>query len=162
MTNKIKIDFIGIGTGRSASTWIYECLNEHPEICMSQPKETKFLFHSYDENKYNIFFQNCNKNNIIGEYTPGYMYSNKAAENIKHINPNIKIIACLRNPIERTVSSYYFSKTRGEIIFKDLEDKINNDINNFTKETISYIDRGKYFKYLQYYFKIFPKENIFI
>ncbi len=29
---KIKIDFIGIGTARSATTWITECLKEHPQI----------------------------------------------------------------------------------------------------------------------------------
>jgi len=162
MNKNFKIDFIGIGTGRSASTWIYECLKEHPEICMSKRKETKFLFKNNNTKEYSNFFQKCDKDKLIGEYTPGYMYSYEAAKNIKKVNSNIKIIACLRNPIERTISSYYFSKTRGEVLFDDLEQRINDDLDNFENEKISYIERGNYFKYLKHYFRLFPHKNIFV
>ena len=38
-----KVDFIGIGVIKAATTWIFQCLKEHPEICGSSRKEIRFL-----------------------------------------------------------------------------------------------------------------------
>lgn len=34
-----KVDFIGVGDQKAASTWIYQCLSEHPEIDTAKTKE---------------------------------------------------------------------------------------------------------------------------
>lgn len=38
-----KIDFIGIGSGKSGSTWLWTNLIKHPEISSSNPKEINFF-----------------------------------------------------------------------------------------------------------------------
>ncbi len=41
--NDFKIDFIGIGATKSGTTWIAQCLKEHPQICGSSIKEINFF-----------------------------------------------------------------------------------------------------------------------
>ncbi len=126
MQNKdFKIDFIGIGTGRSASTWIYECLREHSQICMSQPKETRFFNRNYEKGLkwYYKRFQNCSSFSIKGEYSPGYLVSLETPLLIKKHFPDAKLILCLRNPTERAYSHYFLSKIRRKIPPVGFEDK---------------------------------------
>ena len=55
MSPKRQIDFIGIGAPRSASTWLSQCLYEHPQISfptkppLSQPVQDK-LYQYYKKN----------------------------------------------------------------------------------------------------------------
>ena len=51
MDKNQKIDFMGIGIGKSGTTWIAKCLNEHPEICISNPKEPHFFFNDEEYKK---------------------------------------------------------------------------------------------------------------
>ena len=41
----MQVDFIGIGTARSNTTWLYNCLKEHPEIFMPQKKDEDSMFY---------------------------------------------------------------------------------------------------------------------
>ncbi len=43
MNNNFKVDFIGIGAQKAATSWIAKCLIEHPEICLAASKETHFF-----------------------------------------------------------------------------------------------------------------------
>jgi hypothetical protein len=45
------VDFIGIGVQRGATSWLYSCMHEHPEICAPE-KEINFL----PKRSINIFF----------------------------------------------------------------------------------------------------------
>jgi len=162
--NKFKIDFIGIGAPRSASTWIFECLTEHPEICGSRPKETKFFFYKNKKLKeYKKYFSHCHSKSIKGEYTPTYIYRKKAAEHIKKYFPHVKLIFCLRNPIDRLVSQYYFARSRRyEVDFDNLEERIKQDLRKYPDKEARYIEQSLYYKYISKYFELFPKEQILI
>lgn len=85
---KFNLGFIGIGASKSGTTGVAKCLDEHPEICLSHPKEINFF------NKHKIFtfgkkstvnnyekglvwlktnFKNClDKNRIFGEFSVAY------------------------------------------------------------------------------------------
>ncbi len=160
--NKFKIDFIGIGSGHSATTWIFNCLKEHPQICGSNPKETKFFrdYHHKGLQYYKKFYQHCPANKIKGEFTPSYMYREKVAKRIKKVFPRIKLIVCLRNPIERLISQYLFVAQRGEVKFNKLENKILKDLQ--TSQNRDFIEKGLYYKYISKYLAIFPEKQILI
>jgi hypothetical protein len=51
-------------------------------------------------------FENVANEVAIGEASPWYLYSTRAAENIYHHMPDVKLIAVLRNPVDRAYSSY--------------------------------------------------------
>jgi hypothetical protein len=157
---KAKIDFLGIGTMKAGTTWIYHALKQHPEICVSNRKEIKF-FNDYINYKrglkyYFSFFENCIKEKMIGEINPDYMYNKFSPKLIKKHFPNIKIIACLRNPIERAFSHYRYNlKANGKL-------SIYNDFYCAVNKSKELLGRGFYFKQLKRYFNLFPRENILI
>ena len=115
----LNVDFIGIGAERSGTTWVSNCLNDHPEICFSKQKEI-FFFNKLDRhflklenlrykrgiNWYKGFFNHCAPGAIKGEFTPTYLFCPYAPRRIKSYFPNVKIVVCLRDPVERAFSQY--------------------------------------------------------
>ena len=174
MTIIKKIDFIGIGSAKCATTWIFKCLKEHPQICGSKIKELNYfiadrpkghpMHGKIEQRKKNIFdkgiesylecFSHCPQNSIKGEFTAYYMNNPQSAELIHRIFPNVKIIVCLRDPVERAHSFYWFAKNfLGWEKNKTFEDALKNN-GEF------YIEGGKYHKQLKRYFDLFPRKNI--
>lgn len=176
MNNKFKgnVHFIGIGAGRSGSTWISECLREHPEVNFSIKKETNFFSTPHCVN-FKIWDKALNPNKIEkditeyykefdlekknsfkkGEFTPNYLYDTEAAQLIKKHFPNTKIVVCLRNPAEIMYSTFWYAKCTH---------LTNNRLTTF-KEFIKnekYYEIGYLYKYLKLYYDLFPKENIYL
>ena len=159
MTKGFKLDFVGIGAPRTGTTWISTMLEEHPEICMADQKEIHFF--SIDKlynsgSKYlSDRFTHCNKLEVLGEWSVDYLYSKEAAKRIYKHNPNIKILVCLRDPIERAYSHFLLQKYSAVISpFYSFTDAVSGS------DKHSYIERGRYARYLQHYLSIFPKENV--
>ncbi|MFW9784789.1 MAG: sulfotransferase [Candidatus Heimdallarchaeota archaeon] len=153
-------DFIGIGVARSATSWIYAALTEHPEICGGKIKEIHFFDQDYNFKKgiahYLSFFANCPENKLKGEFTPSYFSTSKVAERIYENFPNVKLILCLRNPIEKVYSNYRYHVERklALSIYKKLEDAINNEK--------KFLEKGLYYKHLNNYLELYPREQILI
>jgi hypothetical protein len=154
---KPKIHFIGVGVPRGGTTWINECLREHPELFIPVNKELNYFNEQEefnDKSKYEIegikgYYKRFGNTHGLksGEYSPAYFASEKAMRDIKKNFPNVKIIISLRNPAERFISNYTFGKN----YFKwDLNQKTVN----------IYKEQGYYYKILQKWFKYFNKNQI--
>jgi len=174
MLKSFKIDFIGIGAPKSGSTWLFNCLGLHPRICLSVPKEikyfnhidyTKYIRNFQDDNLvnknhykplswYERCFKHCHQGSIKGEFTPSYLFDDKAPFLIRKNFPDIKLIACLRNPIDRAYSSYWgrtnYTK-KGKLSFEEA-----------IKEDLMYIEGGLYHKHLTRYLDYFRRDKILI
>ncbi len=152
--------FIGIGSSRSASSWIFNCLKEHPEICSNIFKETRFFSKYYKFRRgikfYLSFFKNCPVFIKTGEYSPDYMVSPRVPYLIHKYFPNVKLIACLRNPVYKIISLYRYQVDRKSnlSIFKSLTELIANNS--------TFLEEGYYYKHLKPYFQLFPRSNILI
>ncbi|OGD67250.1 hypothetical protein A2442_00560 [Candidatus Campbellbacteria bacterium RIFOXYC2_FULL_35_25] len=158
MKNKnFKIDFLGVGTIRGGTTWVHECLKEHPQVCVPTPKETHFFNDSYKYQKgltyYSSFFKS-KKCKVRGEINPGYLNNPMIAEKIKKNFPNIKILIFLRNPIERAWSHFLKHKNKGCNQIEKFEEILK-------KENI-YINTGFYYKNIKKYIELFGKEKVLI
>lgn len=159
-SEKIIPDFIGIGTSKAASKWIFQCLKEHPEICTALKRETRFFNRRYNFLKgiefYLSLFNHCPTNMIKGEFTSDYLLDPETANLIHKYFPKLRIFACLRNPVEKIYSEYhYHHKMKWRLsIYKTFEETIKRDI--------GLIEEGYYYKQLKQYFGLFPKENILI
>ena len=165
--NQFRIDFIGIGTGKSGTTWLSEILKLHPSVYISpQRKEinyfNKYLAQDYKtenfEHKklydwYHSFFTDKKQDQIAGDITPSYLSMENAAADIYSYNPNIKLFTILRNPVERSFSEFLFSKQNGINIYKNYEEAIE-------KNPLKFINTSLYYKNLQRYYSLFPAENI--
>lgn len=165
--NEFRIDFIGLGTSKSGTTWIAELLRKHPDIYYpSQRKEVnyfnKFLSQDYctpnkdytkSYNWYHNFFKDAIPGQITGEITPSYLSMINTAKDINAYNPGIKLFTVLRNPVERSFSEYLFSRQNGINNYKDFKVAISSNPAKF-------LDTSLYYKSLQYYYNLFPPENI--
>ena len=153
--SNFKVDFIGIGEGKSATSWIFKCIKEHPQICGAIPKETHFFDRHYEDGieRYKKFFSHCKERKIKGEYTPGYLRHQETAKRIKQHFPQAKLICCLRDPLGILISRYYFRYSRGK------SDSI-LDLNSYLKEIN--LERVKYFKNLTRFLKLFPRKQIIV
>ena len=152
-----KIDFIGIGAPRCATTWIWQCLKTHPQICCASRKEIYF-FDNYSNYKkglefYCSFFRHCSETQIKGEYSTTYFENENAPALIKKHFPYVKLIVCLRNPIERAYSYYLYDKSN-----RAVTETFENALLKYQK----YIKGGLYFTHLQHYLRFFPLDNILI
>src|SRR6056297_414599 len=159
--NNFKIDFIGIGVMKAASSWIFKNLKKHPEICSSSTKETHFFNKDYNYDRgiefYKIFFKECPKDKLKGEFTPSYMFYKKSAKRIYKHFPKVKLFCCLRNPIEKAKSNYYFAvqnKSKFYHLYDSFDEAVYNDK--------ILIEKGFYYKQLKRYFDLFPEENILV
>lgn len=59
-----------------------------------------------DPSQYTGLFSDALTEKAIGEATTSNLYFPKAAENIRHFIPDAKLIAILRNPVDRAFSGY--------------------------------------------------------
>jgi hypothetical protein len=115
----------------------------------------KWYFLNYTDKWYFSLFKNCPDNCITGEITPAY--SMLDTEDIKHmysILPNVKIIYLLRNPIERSLSQYQYSKQKGLI-------GSNIDFYTFFNSK-EHQKRSKYVETIERYMSVYPKDQILI
>jgi hypothetical protein len=166
--NEFRIDFIGIGTGKSGTTWLAEILRKHPGIYYPLERKelnyfNKFLPQDYKTrnsdyikniNWYHNFFRDKKPYQIAGEITPSYMSMENAAADIFNYNPNIKIFTILREPVGRSFSEYLYSKQNGlSSSYENFEIAVENN-------PLKFLNTSMYFKNLQPFFRLFPKENI--
>lgn len=155
-TLKYGPDFIGVGAQRSGTSWLYNCLIEHPNIFMPQKEvhyfdkhcETKSI-HWYDE----LFHQEGDKK-VTGEFTPDYMFHQQTISEIHNHYPDAKLIIILRNPIERSYSAYNLFKSHGR--FKDM-----NFEEALTAEPFL-LEQSLYSEQIKNIYKYFKKEQVFI
>lgn len=122
MTNSPLPTFVIIGAQKSATRWLRANLGKHPQV-FTAPKELHFWnSNSYDESDldaYRALFQGWNGEPVVGESTPGYMIWRHrpadVADRMCKAMPDVRLIAVLRNPIDRANSAMLHHVRRGRI-----------------------------------------------
>jgi hypothetical protein len=113
-------NFFIVGAQKAGTTSLYHYLDQHPQVYMSPTKEPHFFegMHSdfrwpgrrvapvTDLGDYVALFEGVTDEKAIGEASASYLYSPKAPALIKRSTPDAKIIAVLRNPVERAYSNF--------------------------------------------------------
>ena len=153
---QFKVDFIGVGSGKCGSTWLYENVIQHPEVFDGNPKEIHYfgdLYEQQDFNWYKDLFAGS-EGKIKGEFSISYMYHPQAAERIHKHFPDAKIIAMVRDPVERTYSDYQHFIRKGDV---SRDYPFSEYIRDQDK-----LKFGYYTDYLAPFYEYFPKENILV
>jgi hypothetical protein len=160
-----RIDFIGIGVGRSGTTWLATCLDEHPQILMSMRKSAKELRYfdfqprfELGEKWYFDQFPPPQFGKIRGEFSPFYYVNRKSAERIAGLLPNVKILVVLRNPAE--VVNSYFWYHRGAPWERCDASTLDEMLNSSCAAEL--LNLGYYFEHLKRFFDVFPREQIHV
>jgi hypothetical protein len=168
-------NFLIIGAARSGTTALYRYLKQHPQIYMPTIKEPNFfavvgeepvsvphrdglarrltrhplaVVRIADIESYRALFQEVVDEVAIGEASPSYLITPKAPERIKHSLPQAKLIAILRNPVDRAYSAQslrwlYDGQERGSF-----------------GQAVRDIYWGFYYTHLKAYFALFERAQI--
>lgn len=163
-------NFLIIGAQKSGTTWLFKTLANHPDVFMPR-REVNFF--EKPENRalglewYQEHFKGATQESAIGEKTPTYLCVNQQASHetqryIYEYSPDIKLIAVLRDPVERAISHarHYMrqAKIGGDISpFMKLDHII---FNSFLSESI--LARGYYAQQLEAYYEYFKPEQILV
>ena len=175
LKNRI-VDFIIIGAQRCGTTALSLNISKHPEIYLDNNQNPeKGEVHFFDINwkkgiewyKKQLKSEN-KKNKIIGEKTPDLAYLSYTFPLIQSVNPFVKLIIIIRNPVERAYSHWKLAtKRNGEnlsfskAVAFELK-YLKNQNKTFYTCAKHYIGRGFYYKQIKELLKWFPKENLLI
>ena len=178
-------DFLILGPGACGTTSMLELyLRSHKDILPSKINEIEYFHtkHTNSINWYKVFFPTifrktfrsmCGKKTLTGEASGNYILNPNAPKRIKKILPNVKFIVMLRNPVDRTLS-HYKRRIRNNKEKKSIEAAFEYESNHFEKEfydykknedsialypRTSYLDRSRYYEYVENWLKYFPKEQ---
>lgn len=171
-------NFLIIGAPRSGTTTLHEELKRHPQVFMSSIKEPLFFavegesepFRGPRDNQgirdlktYCSLFSGVRDEKAIGEASPLYLYSQKAPYRIKHYIPNVKLIAILRNPIDRVYSHFLHHKLLGYENLDDFREAIEAEEERERMRWSPfwfYRKMGLYGEQLTRYFSLFQSDQI--
>ena len=158
-----KPNFIGIGGQKCASTWLSECLRSHPDIFMSSPKEIKYFLNHESKgiNWYLKFFKDSSSFKVRGEFASNYIYNIETAEKIMQNLGNVKIIAIVRDPVERSLSHIKHLVRDGKLP-KTSRPISKNTLKSILKEFPEVLENSKYLTGLQKFEDVFGAESVFV
>ena len=167
-----KPDFLIIGVQKGGTTSLFHYLKQHPQIKLPQNKEVHFFDLHFNKGMlwYISWFplKFSSKKFSTAEATPSYIRSKETAERIKSKIPDIKLIALLRNPVDRAYSHYqmeYRKKREDKNSFEAaIEDEYKylstgNELNSLKT---NYLIAGWYEQQLKTYHDLFPSKNILV
>ena len=165
--------FIIAGAQRSGTTFLYDLLDQHPDIYMAKPVQPEPKFFC-DHDQYKLgkeyyldkYFNVAKEYSAYGEKSTSYMAVSGTAKNIHEMFPECKLIFLLRNPIERAVSNYWYSVDNG-LETCSFEYAIMNESNRikeqpmpgFLNHPFAYLTRGRYIVYINEYLRYFSRDK---
>lgn len=113
------LDFAVIGAQKCATSWIYYCLRDHPQVCVPDKKlDAGYIGgQMFAEKGEEWFFDRFRPENgqLVGDVSVEYLFDVAAPTILSHYMRAPKLIASLRNPVDRMVSSYYWLVRRGKL-----------------------------------------------
>lgn len=174
-------DFLIIGAEKSGTTVLYHYLKQHPQIYMSPVKEPNFF--SFEEGQkpksagparfttdpitdveaYQRLFDGVSGEKVIGEASPGYILVSEAPARIRNYIPEVKLIAILRDPVERAYSNYLHACWLGFEPITDFAQALEKEetrIRGGWGGLWRYKQKGFYYGQLRGYFATFDEDQI--
>ena len=162
-----KISLMIAGAQKAGTTSLKNYLGQHPDFHTHYQKEFAFFVDNaafatgYDAAK-RKYFGNYSKQQLIAK-SAGLYVNEGAVIRLKEHNPHCRIVLLLRNPIDRTYSSYLMEKNYGAIeepieVIEDIIEK--RDPKDWRYEF--FIGMSLYCKSLKMIYAHFPREQVML
>jgi hypothetical protein len=152
-----------IGAQKAGTDSLHSHLDLHPEVAMSHPKELNFFTGpgtNWDRGLgwYQEHFDRHAE--VRGESSPSYTaypFGSGVPERIRYVLPDVRMIYIVRDPVERMISGYVHSWSRGyehrpiNAVFAD---------RNFSES--GYVALSRYHMQLEQYLEHFPASRLLV
>jgi hypothetical protein len=176
-------DFLIIGAQKCGTTFLYHLLCQHPYVRPATIKEVHFFDTNFAEGVqwYRSHFsppsQKDGRKVLTGESSPYYIYHPHAARRAAKVVPQAKLIALLRNPVDRAYADYNhkFREAREHLSFEEAieaeeerlrgeKEKLHADENYDSPkyQKYSYLSRGIYVDQLKEWREYFDEDQLLV
>lgn len=180
MSNNLP-NFVVIGAPKSGTTSLYHYFRQHPDIYLPKVKELHYF--SFPElgmdsmgpddsvvrdglcqtwEQYMNQYQEVGNQSAIGDISPSYLYYSSSANKIKEKLGAVKIIAIIRNPIDKAFSQYMHMIREGleTLTFSDAlaAEAIRRE--QSWGDIWRYAESSLYAERLKKFIEVFGKENV--
>ena len=164
-------NFCIIGAQKSGTTSLAYYLRAHPDVFLAPGKEVHYFSLHYHKGTewYKAHFAKATTQRALGEATPTYMAFEEAPERMAAAVPEARLIAILRNPVDRAYSHYWHNRSRyrESLAFVDAlaaepKRKASNDPVERKYRNHSYLERGRYLEQLQRFCQYYPREALLV
>ncbi len=191
MTSSLRIlpNFLVIGVEKGGTTSLFRYLVKHPNVLPAAKKEIHYFSHVYNVGYhtwgwYRGHFplkitraMHPHQPATVGEASANYISHPHAPQRVAAMLPGVKIIALLRNPIDRAYSQYQHKVRQGledlsfeEAIRKEPGrmagewDRMMNDPSYYSAayHYHAYVQRGQYAEQLERWFAQLPREQFLV
>jgi len=168
-------NFFIVGAMKSGTSSMAKYLADHDDVFVVPEKELRFFDRHWDRGLdwYRQCFAAAGDQRAIGEATPTYMDHEQAAERIASTIPDARLIAMLRNPVDRAHSHYWHWRIRlGET--REFEDAVARELaagrarkpmtwwDPEHPEGFDYLAPGCYLPQLERLCRYFPREQLLV
>jgi hypothetical protein len=165
-------DFLVIGGKKCGTTFLYHLLGRHPHVELAASKELHYFDALYEQED-TEWYRRCfptprwkdGHRTITGEATP-YMANLRVPERVARVVPRARLIALLRNPVDRAYSDYQQVVSKGREP-RSFEEAIGLEGEAGAQETrplddSEYLSRGVYVDQLLRWSEYFRREQILV
>jgi sulfotransferase family protein len=172
-------DFFIVGAAKCGTTALEAYLGSHPDVFMSPLKEPHYFGSDlpfadrapFSEAEYLAHFAGAHGERRIGEKSVWYLYSKRAAAEIKEFSPNARIIIMLRNPVDQMYSLYWDRRFQGSEAITDFEAALRAEPSRRRgldlprrgmRENVLYRAIASFPEQVARYFDAFGRENVHV
>lgn len=172
-------NFIIVGAAKAGTTALYWYLSEHPAVYMSPVKETFYFAYGVDSagrllygdpevhrfpirtrSEYEALFAAAGDAAAIGEASPIYLECPQAPGRIRETIPSARIVASLRQPVDRAYSDYLmYLRRRGRRL--DPARDLRSDA-EWARPESRWMLVSRYADQVRRYFDLFPREQVHV
>jgi hypothetical protein len=182
-------DFLVIGAQKAGTTALYAYLRWHPAVLGPSWKEVSFFDRHYARGEawYRGHFPNrlrvrlarrrTGLEPVVGEASPSYLYHPLAPRRVHDLVPDVRLIAILRDPVERAFSHYNHEVALGreplsfEQAIEAEGERLHGEVERMLREptyfshawwNYTYLGRGRYAEQLERWLEAFPREQLLV
>ncbi len=175
------IEFLVIGAQKAGTTTLWNLLRDHPQLWLPDAKEAPFFSHTevyeagWESYLERLRVPAAGDGLLRGTITPHYMHgwhdasTRVVAERIAGLVPEVRIVALLRDPVERGRSQHAMAIARGlerraaeEALRGSLEAQALRQARLAPEDTNTYLVQGEYGRILGEYLSFFPREALHV
>lgn len=172
-------DFLVIGAQKAGTTALYAYLRWHPGIAGPSWKEVSFFDRHWwrGEAWYRGQFPLRAGERLVGEASPSYLFHPLAPERARSLVPGAKLVALLRDPVDRAYSQYQHEVALGReaLSFEDAlaaeDERLVGEVERLIADPRAfsrawwdhtYTARGRYAEQLERWLEAFPSEQLLV
>jgi len=161
-----------IGVQKAGTTSLFDWISQHPQV-LSNSAVKDFPFFWYDKNyEQGIgvlarYFPVKHNETVVLAGNVNDIFFKQSAERIKLLNPDMRLIVCLRNPVERAYSAYNYAVQRGlenrtfsAAIMQELVGDLPEDLVSQSQKY--YVAHGQYWTQLSRFLTYFDRAKIHV